>query len=151
MMVVADSRFAGQNAERPRVGPDWVVSTAAAWGQRRICELWQGTYSQIAPESATGEFVLMNHKVRPMRAPKQLGLERRARLRELVLARLRPGCRIPSSAFLGRLLGVSPTSGYWHMRWVLEEAGVTTETRGVGETRRVYVVALPDSEGRAAA
>lgn len=150
MMVVADSRFAGQNAERPQAGADWVSSTCASWGSVRT-SLWQGRGSHKAPESATGEFVLMNRKIRPMHAPKQLGLERRARLRELVLARLRPGCRIPSSAFLGRLLGVSPTSGYWHMRWVLEEAGVTTETRGVGETRRVYVVALPDSEGRAAA
>lgn len=74
---------------------------------------------------------------------KPQGLAHRAKLRKWILPRLRPGCRIPSSGWLGRFLGVAASQGYWHMRRVLEEAGVSTETRGVGETRRVYVIEVP--------
>ena len=50
--------------------------------------------------------------------------------------------RIPSSRFLGYMLGISGTEGYRHMRRLLEETGVATETRGIGKARRVYVVSL---------
>jgi DNA-binding transcriptional regulator YhcF (GntR family) len=66
------------------------------------------------------------------------GLAHRAKLRRWIVPRLRPGCRIPSSRWLGRFLGVSGSQGYWHMRRVLHEAGVITEIRG----RRIYVIAL---------
>lgn len=79
-----------------------------------------------------------------MKYGKPQGEAHRAKIRKWIVPRLRPGCRIPSSGWMGRFLGVSPTAGYWHMRRVLEAAEVATETRGVGETRRVYVVALGD-------
>lgn len=148
-MTVAMTRRTIHNAERPREGADWVVQQPLLKGRVRI-SIWQSRDSHKAPESATGEFVSMsqphNHH------EKAAGRAHRERLRLLILPKLRPGCRVPSSAFLGRLLGVSASAGYWHMRWVLEEAGVTTETRGTGMLRRVYVVALPAADaGRAAA
>ena len=70
------------------------------------------------------------------------GLRHRALIRRWIVPRLRPGCRIPSSAWLGRFLGVCPAEGYRHMRRALDEAQIVTETRGTGWQRRVYVVAL---------
>jgi hypothetical protein len=74
---------------------------------------------------------------------KPAGIAHRERLRRLFLPRLAPGYRIWSSRRLGLLLGISGSEGYRHMRQVLTEAGVVTETRGLGEARRVYVVSLP--------
>jgi hypothetical protein len=70
------------------------------------------------------------------------GLAHRAKLQAMVLPKLQPGSRIPSSRFLGYMLGISGTEGYRHMRRLLEETGVATETRGIGKARRVYVVSL---------
>jgi hypothetical protein len=54
---------------------------------------------------------------------------------------------VPSAAWMGRFLHISPGEGARHMRRVLAEAGVTTETRGTWGARRTFVVAI----GRAAA
>ena len=59
-----------------------------------------------------------------------------------IMPRLRPGCRIPSAAWMGRFLHISAGEGARHMRRVLAEAGIQTETRGAWRDRRVYVVAV---------
>ena len=74
------------------------------------------------------------------------GIAHRARLRAVVLPKLRIGSTVPSSRFLGWLLGISGSEGYWHMRRVLAEAGIVTETRGAGRGRRVFVVSIPSME-----
>lgn len=70
------------------------------------------------------------------------GLAHRAKISRWIMPKLRPGCRIPSSGWMGRFLGVHPAAGYRHMQRVLDEAGVVTETRGIGCQRRVYVVTV---------
>lgn len=83
------------------------------------------------------------------RRAKPEGIAHRARLRALLLHRLRPGVRIPSSGWLGRFLGISDTQAHLHMRRMLREAGVVTETRRSQRGQSVWVVAIP--EGRLAA
>ena len=73
------------------------------------------------------------------------GLRHRALIRRWIVPRLRPGCRIPSANWLGRFLSISASEGARHMRRALVEAGITTETRGGGRLRRVFVVNV---EGR---
>ena len=63
-------------------------------------------------------------------------------IRRWIVPRLRPGCRIPSAAWMGRFLHISAGEGARHMRRVLAEAGIQTETRGAWRDRRTYVVAL---------
>ena len=74
------------------------------------------------------------------------GIAHRARLRAMVLPKLREGACVPSSRFLGWFLGISGSEGYWHMRRVLAEAGIVTETKGTGRGRRVFVVSIPSME-----
>ena len=71
------------------------------------------------------------------------GRMHRTRIRVLLLPTLSVGCRIPSAIRLGYWLRISPSEGYRHMRRVLAEAGIATETRGVGRGRRIYVVDIP--------
>ena len=71
----------------------------------------------------------------------------RAKIERWILPRLRPGCRIPSAAWMGRFLHISPGEGARHMRRVLAEAGIQTETRGAWRERRTYVVAVGRIEG----
>ena len=73
------------------------------------------------------------------------GLAHRARIRAVIVPRLVPGCRLPATALLGRWLGISQQEACRHLRRVLAEDGIATETR----RRRIYVTAMP--EGRAAA
>ena len=56
----------------------------------------------------------------------------RQRLRALILPRLQPGATVPSGPELSRLLGIHHSEAYRHMRRVLAEAGIVTETRGAG-------------------
>jgi hypothetical protein len=70
------------------------------------------------------------------------GLAHRAKIERWILPRLRPGCRIPSAAWMGRFLHISPGEGARQMRRVLAEAGIQTETRGAWRERRTYVVAV---------
>jgi len=70
------------------------------------------------------------------------GLRHRALIQRWILPRLRPGCRVPSAAWMGRFLHVSASEGARHMRRALAEAGVVTETRGTWGARRVFVVSL---------
>lgn len=74
------------------------------------------------------------------------GLRHRALIRRWIVPRLRPGCRIPSAAWMGRFLHVSASEGARHMKRVLTECGVVTETRGSGSARRVFVVAVGSVE-----
>jgi hypothetical protein len=70
------------------------------------------------------------------------GLRHRALIQRWIMPRLRPGCRVPSAAWMGRFLHVSASEGGRHMRRALAEAGVVTETSGAGRYRRVFVVAI---------
>ena len=70
------------------------------------------------------------------------GLRHRALIQRWILPRLRPGCRVPSAAWMGRFLHVSASEGARHMRRALAEAGVFTVTSGAGRYRRVFVVSL---------
>jgi len=70
------------------------------------------------------------------------GLRHRALIQRWIMPRLRPGCRVPSAAWMGRFLHVSASEGARHMRRALAEAGITTETRGTWGARRVFVVAI---------
>lgn len=76
----------------------------------------------------------MNERSKPQ------GRAHRAKLRRWMAPRLCVGWRVPSSAWLGMFLGISPAEGYRHMQIVLHEDGVATETRGVGVSRRIYVI-----------
>jgi len=73
---------------------------------------------------------------------KPAGLAHRAQLSRMIVQRLQPGHRIPSANWLSRFLGLSSSEAARHMRRALVEAGITTETRGRGCGRRIYVVAL---------
>jgi DNA-binding transcriptional regulator YhcF (GntR family) len=66
----------------------------------------------------------------------------RAKIERWILPRLTPGCRVPSANWMARFLGISSSEGGRQIRRALDEAGVVTETRGVGRGRRIYVVAL---------
>jgi hypothetical protein len=70
------------------------------------------------------------------------GLLHRNKLRALVLPRLLPGAVLPSARQLGWMLRINASEGYRHMRRVLAEEGIATETRGSGKGRRIYVVSL---------
>jgi hypothetical protein len=43
---------------------------------------------------------------------------------------------------MARFLGISSSEGGRQIRRALDEAGVVTETRGVGRGRRIYVVSI---------
>jgi alkylated DNA nucleotide flippase Atl1 len=68
---------------------------------------------------------------------KPQGIAHRERLRALIVPRLAPGMRLPRTRVVGRWLGICQQEAHRHMRQVLAEAGVATETRG--GPRRVYV------------
>ena len=85
--------------------------------------------------------VLMSHSYCRNRRE---GVAHRAKLRRWIVPRLRPGCRIPSARWLAAFLHICPAEAARHMRRVLVEAGIATETRGGGRYRRVYVTAIAD-------
>ena len=70
------------------------------------------------------------------------GLRHRALIRRWILPKLHPGCRVPSANWMARFLGISSSEGGRQIRRALDEAGIATETRGVGRGRRIYVVAI---------
>jgi hypothetical protein len=77
------------------------------------------------------------------------GRVHRTKIRVLIVPRLAPGRPVPSCGLLARFLRIDPSEAWRHLRRVLDEDGISTETRGQGRARRIYVVALP--ERRAAA
>jgi hypothetical protein len=70
------------------------------------------------------------------------GLAHRAKIERWILPKLHPGCRVPSANWMARFLGISSSEGGRQIRRALDEAGIATETRGVGRGRRIYVVTL---------
>jgi hypothetical protein len=80
---------------------------------------------------------------------KAVGLAHRAKLRAWIVPRLQPGCRVPTADWLSHFLRIHASEAYRHMRRVLAEDGIATETRRAGRGQRIYVVSLP--ERRAAA
>jgi hypothetical protein len=70
------------------------------------------------------------------------GRSHRDKIARWILPRLTPGCRVPSANWMARFLGISSSEGGRQIRRALTEAGIATETRGVGRGRRIYVVAL---------
>ena len=70
------------------------------------------------------------------------GRSHRAKIERWIMPKLHPGCRVPSANWMARFLGISSSEGGRQIRRALDEAGVVTETRGVGCQRRIYVVAL---------
>jgi hypothetical protein len=81
----------------------------------------------------------MSQTIRRSRAQ---GLAHRARLAALILPGLRAGQRLPKGICLARLLGINESEAYRHLRRMLAEAGVVTETRGWCAQRGVYVVSI---------
>jgi hypothetical protein len=71
------------------------------------------------------------------------GRSHRAKIARWILPRLTPGCRVPSANWMARFLGISSSEGGRQIRRALTEAGIATETRGVGRGRRIYVVSVP--------
>ena len=74
------------------------------------------------------------------------GRAHRARLRILVLPTLHLGQPVPTARTLGWLLRINQSEAWRHMRRALAEAGIATETRGMGRGKRVYVVSIPSQE-----
>lgn len=72
------------------------------------------------------------------------GLAHRARLRAFLLPRLAVGTRLPRAALLARWLGCSQEQARYHLRRVLDEAGIETTCRGNGTAGRLYVTSLPE-------
>lgn len=70
------------------------------------------------------------------------GRVHRARLRALVVPMLRVGLPVPGSSLLANLLGIHPSEAGRHMRRVLDEDGIATETHGRGRGRRIYVTGM---------
>ena len=70
------------------------------------------------------------------------GRRHRDKIARWILPRLTPGCRVPSANWMARFLGISSSEGGRQIRRALTEAGVVTETRGVGRGRRIYVVSM---------
>ena len=68
------------------------------------------------------------------------------KIRQWIIPRLRPGCRVPSANWMARFLRISSSEGARHIRRVLNEAGYHTETRGAWGERRIYVVAVGRAE-----
>jgi hypothetical protein len=73
---------------------------------------------------------------------KPQGRHHRTRIRVLLLPTLRVGQPIPSADWLGNWLKIAPSEAYRHMRRVLAEDGIATETRGTGYRRRIYVTSI---------
>ena len=73
---------------------------------------------------------------------KPQGRRHRDKIARWILPRLTPGCRVPSANWMSRFLGISSSEGGRQIRRALDEAGVVTETRGVGRGRRIYVVSM---------
>lgn len=84
----------------------------------------------------------MTTSIRYVRNKRQ-GLRHRTVLRVLVLPTLRVGQPVPCSKLLARLLRIAPSEAWRHMRRVLDEDGIRTETRGSYGDRRCYVVEIP--------
>jgi hypothetical protein len=70
------------------------------------------------------------------------GRSHRDKIARWILPKLEVGCRVPSANWMARFLGISSSEGGRQIRRALDEAGVVTETRGVGRGRRIYVVTL---------
>jgi hypothetical protein len=70
------------------------------------------------------------------------GRSHRDKIARWILPKLHPGCRVPSANWMARFLGISSSEGGRQIRRALTEAGIATETRGVGRGRRIYVVTL---------
>jgi len=70
------------------------------------------------------------------------GRAHRDKIQRWIIPRLEVGCRVPSANWMARFLGISSSEGGRQIRRALDEAGITTETRGVGRGRRIYVVTL---------
>ena len=71
-----------------------------------------------------------------------IGEAHRAKLRALIVPRLYVGARIPTAKFIARILGIDESRAGKHMRRVLVEAGIRTETRRVDTGCRVFVVGM---------
>lgn len=69
------------------------------------------------------------------------GRAHRARVRQLLAPSLEIGARLPKAAWLGCMLGVDDTQALRHLRRVLAEDGISTETRLKGQ-RGIYVTSI---------
>lgn len=74
------------------------------------------------------------------------GRRHRDKIARWILPKLRPGCRVPSAQWMARFLGICSSEGGRQIRRALDEAGIVTETRGVGRGRRIYVVSVGGTE-----
>jgi hypothetical protein len=70
------------------------------------------------------------------------GRRHRDKISKWIIPKLEVGCRVPSANWMSRFLGISSSEGGRQIRRALDEAGVVTETRGVGRGRRIYVVSM---------
>jgi hypothetical protein len=70
------------------------------------------------------------------------GRSHRDKIARWILPKLEVGCRVPSANWMARFLGISSSEGGRQIRRALDEAGIATETRGVGRGRRIYVVSM---------
>lgn len=138
-MSVAQTRFVPQSAKPPTASDGgWGLVTASIGAGRWHDE--EGLYSPSfrTPWAATQEVCLVSaSRARPE------GLLHRARIKSLLLPRLVPGARLPSTPMLSFWLGISQQEAHRHRTRALAELGVQTETRGKGRAKRTYVVAVP--------
>jgi hypothetical protein len=74
------------------------------------------------------------------------GRAHRDKIARWIIPKLAPGCRVPSANWMARFLGISSSEGGRQIRRALDEAGIATETRGVGRGRRIYVVSLGERQ-----
>lgn len=73
------------------------------------------------------------------------GRAHRALLRQILAPSLEVGARLPKALYLGSVLGVDDTQALRHLRRVLAEDGISTETRLKGQ-RGIYVTSIEGIE-----
>lgn len=72
------------------------------------------------------------------------GRHHRTKIRVLLLPRLGVGDVLPTSTWLGHWLGIHVSEAGRHLRRVLAEDGIATETTGRGKAQRVTITAIPE-------
>ena len=137
-MTVAQTRFVRHNAKPPlryQRNGGCNVSMPRESGEKQVCPSFSHRLLRLSRETCAMTIPTYSRN-------KPEGRSHRDKIARWILPRLTPGCRVPSANWMARFLGISSSEGGRQIRRALDEAGVVTETRGVGRGRRIYVVTL---------
>jgi hypothetical protein len=137
-MTVARLIHTRHNENAPTVGSGWGAETEPSGGLAlQLSNLTDSFCIAVAPRQRSCAM-----SMHPYSRNKPQGRAHRDKIARWILPRLTPGCRVPSANWMARFLGISSSEGGRQIRRALTEAGIATETRGVGRGRRIYVVSM---------